>query len=106
MRLQPTNDGLGERLPLGPQPPARQLGQRLCVRLALEQPLQDLARREAAHVGDDRGELDVGVLQHRLQPVDEPCPLVNEVDAIAREVAQVTLSGRGISGMKLARTSP
>ena len=53
--LQPTNDRLGEGLPLGSQLPARQLGQRLRVRLALEQPLQDLSRRKAAHVGDDRG---------------------------------------------------
>ena len=39
-------------------------------------------------------QLDVGVLEHGLQPVGEPCPLVNQVDAVAREVAQVTLGRR------------
>jgi hypothetical protein len=38
--LQPSNDRLGMGFPLGPQPPPRQLGQRLCIRLALEQPLR------------------------------------------------------------------
>lgn len=92
--LQPPDDRLGERVPLGPQLPPRQLGQRPGVGFAVEQALQDLARREPAHIGDHCGELDVGVLQHRLQPIGQPCPLVDEVDTIAREVAQVTLSGR------------
>jgi hypothetical protein len=33
---------------------------------------------EAAHVGDDGGELAIGILQHGLQPVGEPRPLGRE----------------------------
>jgi len=89
VRLHPTHDRLGEGLPFGPQPPARELGQRLCVRLALEQPQQDLACRKPAHIGDDGSELDDGVLEHGLQSVGEPCSFVNQVETVAREVAQI-----------------
>ncbi len=51
--LQPANDCLGQRVPLGPQLPMRQLGQCLRVGLAVEQALQNLPCREAAHLGDD-----------------------------------------------------
>jgi hypothetical protein len=44
VRLQSTDDRLGEGLPFGPQPPTRQLGERLRFGLAFEQPLQDLPR--------------------------------------------------------------
>jgi hypothetical protein len=40
-------------------------------RLTTEQPLQDLARRAATHIGDDGSQLAGGVLQHRLQSVGE-----------------------------------
>ena len=53
MRLQAADDRLGKGLSFGPHPPPRQLGQRLCVGLALEEPLQDLPRRETADVGHD-----------------------------------------------------
>ena len=43
--LQPADDCLGKRVPLGAQLPARQLGQRPRVCLAVEQSLQDLPRR-------------------------------------------------------------
>jgi hypothetical protein len=76
--LQPTNDRLCERLPLGPQLPARQLSQRPRVGLAAEQALQDLPGREPAHVGDDCGQLAVGVLKDRLQPIGQPRSLGRE----------------------------
>jgi hypothetical protein len=95
MGLQPTNDRLGERIPLGAQLPARQLGQRPRIGFAFEQPLQDRAGREATHIGDHCGELDIGGLQHRLPPVGESCPLAGEVNAVARQIAQVALGGGG-----------
>jgi hypothetical protein len=105
--LQPADDRLGERVPLGPQLPTRQLGERPRVGFAVEELLQDLPRRKPAYVGDDRGQFDIGVLKDGLQPIGEPRALVDQVDAIAREVAQVTLSGGGDkAGRKLARTSP
>ncbi len=60
--LQPTGDCLGERISLGAHPPPRQLSQRPCVCLTVEQPLQDLARRQPAHIAHDRGQLDVGLM--------------------------------------------
>jgi hypothetical protein len=44
MLLQPTDDRLSERFTLGSQLSARECGERLHVRLALEKPLQDLPR--------------------------------------------------------------
>jgi hypothetical protein len=53
---------------------------------------------EATHVGDDRGELGGGVIlassSTACKPLDEPRPLVNEVDAIAGEAAQMALRRR------------
>jgi hypothetical protein len=87
--------------------PRGRLGERPRVGFAVEELLQDLPRRQPAYVGDDRGQFAIGVLKDGLQPIGEPGSLVDQVDAIAREVAQVTLSGGGDkAGRKLARTSP
>jgi hypothetical protein len=87
--------------------PRGRLGERPRVGFAVEELLQDLPRRQPAYVGDDRGQFAIGVLKDGLQPIGEPGSLVDQVDAIAREVAQVTLSGGGdTAGRKLARTSP
>src|SRR5262249_1508240 len=102
--LQVPNDRLSQRLPLGTKLPVRQLGQLPRVGLAAEQGREDLAGREAAHIGDDRGELNVGVLEDGLQPVGESGPLVDAVDAGAGQVAQVALGGGGDeAGARAAR---
>jgi hypothetical protein len=87
---------LGERVALGPQLPTRQLSQRPRIGLAASRPSRRwrISRAaEPAHVGDHRSELAIGVLQHRLQPVGQPRPLIDEVDAIAGQVTQVALRG-------------
>ena len=43
------------------------------------------------HVGHDRGQLRVGVLEHRLQAVGQARPLLDQVGAVAPQVAQVPL---------------
>jgi hypothetical protein len=53
-----------------------------------------MARRDAAHVGHDRGELDAGVLERRPEPGDEARPLLDRVGAVARQVAAVALRRR------------
>jgi hypothetical protein len=42
---------------------------------------------EPAYVGDNHGELAVGVLEDGLQPIGQPRSLVDEVNAVAGEIA-------------------
>lgn len=89
------HDRAGQFRPLGPQAAARQIGESGRVGRPGEQRLQDGARRDAAYVGHDRRQLDIGVLEHRLEAVGQARALLDQVRAIARQVAQVALRRRG-----------
>jgi hypothetical protein len=85
---QPALQRLHERVALLAQRPAGQLGQPLRVGLAGDQRLQHGAAGGAQDLARDRGELDVGVLQHLLDPVDRPRALLDQAGAEAGQVAQ------------------
>jgi hypothetical protein len=65
-----TLERLDQRRGLGLQPALRQGGQRLRVALAGDQRVEHQPARDAEDVGGDAVELDPGVLQALVQPVD------------------------------------
>lgn len=64
------------------------LGQHVRVALAGDQGLDHVTRAIAEHIGDDRVELDAGVLQDLLDPLGLPGPLLGELFAISGQVTQ------------------
>jgi hypothetical protein len=98
---QPTDDGLGEGHSLGPQFPRGRLGQSLCVRLALEQSLQDLPRRKAAHLLERAPRAKVGLLREvygallgREQPpqIEVERTLVAQEEGVEVQQSSLTLA--------------
>ncbi len=81
--------------PLLPHAPARQVRQHRRVRLARQQCVQHRPRRDPGDVGRHAGQLDIGLLQQLLQPVDHPRPVGDHGDAMARQGAQLALGGTG-----------
>ena len=64
-----------QRLPFGPQASLGEVRQNDWIGLAGQERVEHGARRLAQDVGDDRGELQIGVLQHFLHAVDHACAL-------------------------------
>ena len=83
-----------EQLALGSQAAARQVRQRRRIGLAGDQRLQDGPGGDAPHVGHHGGQLHVGVLEHHLQPVGDASALLDQMGAIAGQVAELALLGR------------
>ena len=54
-----------------------------------------VAPGDAHNVGGDTAQLDVGALQRLLQPVDLGGALADQRGAVARQLAQLALGGRG-----------
>ena len=80
------------RLKLGLRCPDAPVGQdRQCERIGLtgDQSLDHPAAGEAHDVGDDRIELDVGILQRLLDPLDMTAPLTDELLAGSQEIAHL-----------------
>ena len=63
MGEHPPTQGLDERQPIGSQPSRRDREQRLGIRLAGDERLEDSAPACATDVADDRSDFDVGVFQ-------------------------------------------
>src|SRR5262249_29219336 len=91
MCRQPPTQRVFEPLARAPQPSMRLAGKRRRIRLSCRDAVQDRPPREAEDVGDDRRELDVGVLEHLLDAVGVAGALLNEPAAIARQIAELTL---------------
>src|SRR4051794_430950 len=81
----------------------RELRQDLSVGLAGDERVEHVAARLAEDVGRDAVELDAGVIERLMQPVDLACAFLDLGLAIAREVAQ--LADR-LGRHKLAFNSP
>ena len=79
---------------LGAHPGLGQLGEHLGVTLAGDEGLQHLAAGLAEHVGDHRVELDAGVLQDLLDPLDLPGAVLGELVAVAGEIPEALRDGR------------
>ena len=73
-------------------PPMRQRRQRLRVGLAADQGLDHPPAGQAGDVGDDRIELDVGVLQRLLETLDMAAALPHELLAHPQDVAHLLKS--------------
>ena len=79
----------------GLQPSARQRGQLLRILLAVDDRPHHVPARLAHHVGCDRGQLDVGVLQDLVDAIDHRAALAHQAPPSARQIAQLTnRSGR------------
>jgi hypothetical protein len=85
--------GPGQQFARGSQAAARQVRQRRRIGLAGGQRFEDGAGGDAPHVGHHGGQLHVGVLEHHLQPVGDASALLDQMRAIAGQVAQLTLLG-------------
>jgi hypothetical protein len=68
-----------------------QLGQSHDILFALDQCRQHLAGRQAHDVGGDARQLDIGALQHLLQPIDQTGAFAHKVGTVTGQVAQVAL---------------
>src|SRR5215470_11020590 len=88
-----TDHGLGQEVAFTSQPSSCSLSQDVAVGLAANEGVQDGTSGDAAHICHHGCELDSGILEHRLQSVGESRPLIDEMDAVAREVAQLPLGG-------------
>ena len=88
-----TDDSLSEDLALAPHPAYRQFGQGGGISLPRNQGRQDRAGGCPTDIGDDRGQLDVGIFEYGLQPIGQPGPLFDQMRAIARQIAQLPLGG-------------
>ena len=73
-------------------PPMRQRRQRLWVGLAADQGLDHPPAGQAGDVGDDRIELNVGVLQRLLETLDMAAALAHELLAHPQDVAHLLKS--------------
>lgn len=69
MRCKPADHHLRQLVALGPQPPARKIRQQRPIGFTCHQRIQDRACGDPTDISHDRGELDVRVFQHGLQPV-------------------------------------
>jgi hypothetical protein len=87
------DDGLGQAVALGTEPAACQLGTDVAVGLAAHEGLQDGTRGHAAHLGHNGRALAVGIREHRLHAVDASRPLLEELEAVAREGTPVARRG-------------
>ncbi len=69
---EPAGQRLGQRRDLGAQPALGQVGQRGGVAFPGDQRLEHRPARDPDDVGGHRGQLDAGVLEQLLQPLDLP----------------------------------
>ena len=71
--------------------PVDQIRHPLGRELALGQGREHLAAADARQVADQRGDLDVGGLEHLLHAVDHPAAVAQELRALAGQVPQLPL---------------
>jgi hypothetical protein len=71
------------------QPAAGQLGKNLRVTRARNQRHQHVAPGFAQNVGGHRGQLDARVLEHLIQPLDLPAPLIDLGLAVTGQIPQL-----------------
>jgi len=76
MWCETPDDSSGKLLSLAPQAPTREVGEQGWVGFSCQERFQDSTRRGSTHIGHDRGELDVGVFQDRLQPIGQASTLL------------------------------
>jgi len=86
--IEMTGQGLAQRRDLLAHLPARELGQDVGIGFAGDQRIEHVAPGLAHHVRRDAVELDPGVLQGLVQPVDLTRALLDLRLAIAREIPQ------------------
>ena len=91
----PAAQRLAQGLGRAPDPPMRQLGKPGGVGLAVDQRLDHRPAADPGDVGDRRIELDVGVLQRLLQPLDVAGPLAHQLLAGAQQAALFLRRGIG-----------
>jgi hypothetical protein len=91
LRIHHTGERLLQERQFVAQAPLRQLSHRRRIRLTGNQCFQHPASRHPQDIGRNAGQFNVGILQHLLHPVDHPCALFDQCDAIAGQIAQVTL---------------
>ena len=80
---------LGQLRDLGAQAPLGQIGQHGRVMLAIDQRLQHQPARHAGDVAGHRGQLDPGILQQLLQPLDLPAAFSSHRRAGPGQVPQL-----------------
>ena len=80
---------LAQRGQLAPQCPLGQLGEQLRVVGAGDERVEHRPPGDAERLGGDRGELDLGVLEHLLEPLHLACALLDLRLAVADDVAQL-----------------
>jgi len=78
-----------ELLGRGFDPAMRQLGQLLGIALTGDQGFDHPPAGQAHHIGDDRVELDVGIFECPLQPLDMAAGLPHQLLAGAQQVAHL-----------------
>ena len=74
---------------LAPQAPLGQLGQPLRVILAVDDRPDHGPARDPQHVAGDVAQLDVGVLQHLLDPVGHRGAVADQLGPLSRQVAEL-----------------
>jgi len=94
MILHPSLQRFLQLRALLPQPATRQVGQHRWVGLTFQKGGQHCATRCSQHIRCDCGQLDVGILQHFLEPVGDPSALLHETTTMPRQIAQGALLSR------------
>ncbi len=89
MLAEPSGERLGQLRDLDPEPPLGQIGERGGVALPVDQGLQHQPSRHPGDVGGDAGQLDPGVFQQLLQPLDLPAPFPGHQRAGPGQVPQL-----------------